>query len=227
MTIDIRNNNLKFLLLLISGDLLYILLHTAHLISSAGKSLADQGASVFSLGKDLGLAESFMYVKEYWVVLLFLYLAWTRKKLMYLAWSLLFLYIMADDLLQLHERVGAMIVKNFEIEAMFGLRGQDFGELAFTGVFGVALLFLIGLAYLKSNAELRRICNHFFVLLASLVLFGVVFDMVQIWTANYKVLFNIFGIIEDGGEMIILSFFCWYVYLISEQKTDVSPYQVL
>lgn len=226
MTIDINKNNFKFLFLLILADLLFIFFHVGHLISSSGETLAEIGRSVFSLGKDLGLAESFMYVKEYWVILLLVFLAWTKKKFMYLAWALLFLYIMIDDLMQMHERVGAMLVSKFDLVPMFNLRAQDFGELAFSGFSGVVLLFLIGLSYIKSDANIRRICRHLIILLMSLVLFGVVFDMIQIMFADNHIMFHIFGIIEDGGEMIILSFFCWYVFLLSEQKTNTTPFNV-
>ena len=226
MTIDINKNNFKFLFLLILADLLFIFFHVGHLISSSGETLAEIGRSVFSLGKDLGLAESFMYVKEYWVILLLAYLAWTRKKFMYFAWAILFLYIMADDLIQMHEKVGAMLVSKFELVPMFNLRAQDFGELAFSGFSGMVLLSLIGVSYIKSDANIRRICRHLIILLSSLVLFGVVFDMIQIMFADNHIMFHIFGIIEDGGEMIILSFFCWYIYLLSEQRTNTTPFNV-
>jgi hypothetical protein len=215
MKITLENTTLKFLILLISADFLFIAFHIAYLITTNETNIVAQSKSIFNLGKDMGLAETYQYVKEYWIAILLAYLAWTRREVMYLSWSLLTLYLLVDDLFQVHERVGRELANYFEMIQAFGLRAQDFGELAVVAVIGGILLSFVALAYWKSSPRIRIICHHFLLLLVFLAIFGVFFDLAHVISLGNDFWWNIFGIIEDGGEMIIISIFCWYVYYLS------------
>lgn len=215
MKVTIEKSALKFLIILLSADLLFIAFHIGHLITTNETDIVVQGNSVFSLGKDMGMAESYQYVKEFWIIILLAYLAWIKREVMYLSWSVFALYLLADDLFQLHERFGRMISQYFEMDSVLNLRAQDFGELAVVAIAGGVLFLFIALAYWKSSPKLRTICHHFIFLIFTLVIFGVVFDMVQIMFLGNDFWWNIFGTIEDGGEMFVMSIFCWYVFYLS------------
>lgn len=218
MRITIEKDKLKFLFLLFAGDLLFILFHIGFLVTTKETDIVVQGNSIFALGKDMGLAETYQYVKEYWIAIMLAYMAWTKKEFMYLSWSVLAAYLMVDDFLQLHERLGRMVTDYFEMVPALSLRAQDFGELVFVALIGGFLLMFVALAYWKGSQKMRTIAHHFVMILISLVIFGVFFDMVQVMVLGNDLLFNIFGTIEDGGEMVIMSIFCWYVFYLTENE---------
>ena len=227
MDLSLQKNNYKFLVLLLSADILFFVLHIGHLLVTSETTLMGQNSSPFVLGKDLGLAESYQYVKEYWIILILAMMAWQRKKFVFAAWSMLFLFFLFDDMLQLHERAGHILVGYFDFVPAIGIRAQDFGELTFTGVVASVFLLIIAVAYWRSDRESRQLSHHFIVLIIALVIFGVVFDMVQILFIDNHFWFDVFGFIEDGGEMLVMSVFCWYVYFLSNQETNKSPFNVL
>ena len=69
-------------------------------------------------------------------------------------------------------------------------------------------------AYYRLNNELRRIGKILFLLLIICGLFGGVFDIVHSMLRNNNYLRRIMVILGDGVEMIVMSFICWYVFII-------------
>jgi hypothetical protein len=217
----------KFLYLLLIADLMFIIFHIGHLMTTDKVGLAAQNNSPFALGKDLGLAESFMYVKEYWTVLLFLILAFQKRKFIYLGWSSLFLFIMYDDIFQLHEHAGYTISAWMEFLPVSFLRANDLGELVFYIVVGVIFILLLVVPYLVADRETRQLSNQFLFLLGILGFCGVVLDLFQLKFIQQKVFFDIVGVLEDGGELVVISLICWYAYVLSGWKEKKNPIDVL
>jgi len=177
------------------------------------------GDPYYSLAKDRGYAEVFQYIKEYWIGLLFLYLAIKRRNFLYLSWSLLFGYLLLDDSFQIHEKLGSKVGSYFEFSPMLGLRAQDFGELIVSASFGSGFLGLIGLTYYFSDSSIKRTCRCLLVMLLVLVFFGIVMDMVDIMVKS-PVWSPILGTVEDGGEMLIMSVIAWFVFLLPELEEN-------
>ena len=202
----------KFLILLLVTDFVFILLHclfSLHFISDP----------LFSIGRDFGYAEIYQYIKEYWIMLLLFGMAIKRKHLVYFAWSLLFLYFLLDDSLQIHERLGSDLANYFEFQSVYQLRALDYGELVVSMFFGVFLFSFIGFSYLYSDSTAKLVSKHLFILILFMVFFGVLVDMVHSAIPWGK---SISGLIEDGGEMMIMSVILWYVFdleLSSEEST--------
>ncbi len=217
----------KFLYLLLIADLMFIIFHIGHLLTTDKVTLAAQNHSPFALGKDLGLAESFMYVQEYWTVLLFLVLAFQKRKIIFLGWSLLFLFIMFDDIFQLHEHAGYTISAWLELLPVSFLRANDLGELVFYILVGMVFLLLLVVPYLLTDRETRQLSNQFLVLMGLLIFCGVVLDMFQLMFVKQKVMFDIVGILEDGGELVVISVICWYTYVLSGWKEKKNPVNIL
>ena len=116
---------------------------------------------LFSLQADLGLSETFQYVKEVWIVILLVMVAIGQRKWVYGSWACLFLYLLLDDSLQIHENLGVCLAEHFTLEPLLGLRARDFGEIAVSAFFGifvdmlhVALPDVPGLAVLEDGGEM-------------------------------------------------------------------------
>lgn len=198
-----------FFLLLLAADALFILLGIGHAFTPY---FADPS---YSLSRDRGFAEIFQYVQEYWIVGLFLLLA-VRNGWGYGVWMLLFGYLLVDDSVRLHEQIGYALEGYFANLAFAGLRGRDFGELLVLGVVGGIFLLLIAFAYWRGSPMFRKVCRRLFLLLVALAFAGVALDMVHIVvgksTGERSALYEVMTILEDGGEMVIMSVICWYVF---------------
>jgi len=205
----------KLLNLLLLADLAFICVHCFYLIGIVSSPL-------FSIEKDMAYAEIYQYIKEYWIVVLLLLLAINKRHIIYLSWSLLFMYLLLDDSLQIHERFGAYLVKHFEFKPMFELRAQDFGELSVTMLFGFLLFTFIGASYLFSDNLEKQISKHLFILVVLLAFFGVLVDMLHIAIPWGK---DIWGLIEDGGEMIIMSVIVWYTFGLGNSQVNPPKIQ--
>ncbi len=198
----IEKETTKFLFLLLIADLSFMLIHVIYKMDLISNSL-------FSIEKDRGYAEIYQYIKEFWIVVLLFITAIKRTHIIYFAWSLLFMYLLLDDSLQIHEKFGRYLVNYFNFQPMFSLRAQDFGELSISMFFGFLLFTFIGISYLLSDHIAKKISKHLFLLVMSVAFFGVLVDMLHIAIPYGK---SMFGLIEDGGEMLIMSIIVWYTF---------------
>lgn len=213
MNFQIENESTKLLVLLLIADFGFILLNCAYYLVHGGMA----SNPLFSIQKDGGYAEVFQYIKEFWIFVLLLMLAVKKSQVNYLAWSVLFVYLLLDDSLQIHERFGSYLVGYFEFQPMFQLRAQDFGELAVSMFFGFFIFTFIGVSYWFSDNIAKKTSKHLLILVISMVFFGVVVDMAHIAIPWGK---SIWGLIEDGGEMMVMSIIFWYVFHLRGNSND-------
>ena len=61
-------------------------------------------------------------------------------------------------------------------------------------------------------------------LILALVFFGVGVDMAHIAIKLGRKVNFIFGVVEDGGEMLVASLILWYVFLLSIREETKSSY---
>jgi hypothetical protein len=206
-----------FLLLLISADTAFLIVHLAHELSPFF------GNRLFSLATDGGYSEIFQYVKNYWIVILLAALSWRTRERVYATWMLLYAYLLWDDAFQVHERGGKAIAKHWGYEDALGLRAQDFGELTVAGAFGLTFLVLIGMMYLRSAHDARNASKDLALLLCVMVFFGVIVDMLHIAASRLvgRYAGMALGVVEDWGEMLTMSVVCWYVLNLLERGGNV------
>ncbi len=190
--------------LLLFTDFILILLHVALFYTGW---LTNEN---FSLRRDKGYPEFFQYLKELWIALLFVRLAWQNLEVRYLAWAALFGYMLADDYLMLHENIGAAAANSLGFMDRWGLRAQDFGELGFYLLVGGTFCVLLLIAYRSGSRTFRRNSIALFVLLILFACFAVAGDLLHI-VLPFPALDRIFDILEDGSEMIVMSLILWYV----------------
>jgi len=194
----------KLLILLLLTDLFFIVLHI-----SFGQS------SLFSIERDMGFAETFQYIKEYWIVLMLLWIALKRRSVLFFVWSILFFFLLFDDALRFHESAGTLFAKYYNLK---GNWAQDIGQLAVSIVIGVIFFSIIGISHYLSKQKFRKISKHLAILILTLAFFGVFMDAVHSLFKYRDVVNNLLLLIEDGGEMVVMSLITWYVFNIDQSS---------
>ena len=199
-----------FLLLLLVADFLFICIHFLRFTPFMDIN------PLLALDKDHGYPEIYQYIKELWIVLLLVSILVKTRVISYSAWVLIFLYALLDDALQIHEMLGASIATRLNNVSLLGLPAQDIGELACSAMVAVLCLTLLAFCYSRGSPKFKQVSRHLLLLCCALAFFGVFFDMFHVflktgWEVGWKV-DEILGAVEDGGEMIVMSFIVAYVY---------------
>lgn len=170
-------------------------------VSYQGLLLSD----AFSIDKDWSIGEIFQYIKELWLIVLFITLFRRTRAAIYMAWALLFFFLFIDDSLTIHESVGLFIANQVNIPEVFGVSGTAIGELIVISVLGVILLSIIGFSYIRSEKLHQQRTLVILILIVLLAGFGVVIDAFGVMLINTYEAKRIIHIIEDSGEMIVMS----------------------
>lgn len=203
------------LLLLVAADAAFIAVHLVH------KHTALLPGELYSISRDGGFGEIFQYVKLYWVTIM-LALLWARtRERAYAAWMLVFGYLLCDDALRIHERLGGRIARWMDFRDGL-IWAKDQGELVVYAAFGLALLGVIALAYLRGTPEARRISHDFALLFVLLAFFAVLVDVLHAMEQTHYIKHTL-GTVEDGGEMLVTSLMCWYVLGRMEGRSGGLP----
>lgn len=201
---------LTLLAMLVAVDLIFILAHALHVWSPWMKG------GQYSIESENGLAALYQYIKQVWLAAcLALAFVQTRGRA-FLGWTVLFAYLLVDDVLQLHERGGELLAAKFGFPLMFGLRPQDLGEIAVAAIIGCFAVALVTVAYRRGGSGARQLSADLMCLLAALAVFGVFFDTLH--TMAYfeaPALAQAFALIEDGGEMLVISATTVYAFDIT------------
>ncbi len=108
-----------------------------------------------------------------------------------------------DDSAGYHERVGEKLASLLDLPTFAGLRPQDTGELLAWLVPGALLGLLLVLCILRRSPGDLGILALVMGGFGLLVLFGVVADMIHV--AAPTEFGGAIGLIEDGGEMLVIS----------------------
>jgi len=196
----------RWLLLLLGLDLFFIGLHLAYTYTP----LLDRTA--FDITRDRGFAEFFQYAKFLWLVVAFLAMRRLRPSHGYASWALLFGFLLLDDAIEIHEHGGRMLAASLSLSTAFGLRGADFGEATMAVAAATVLLFPILAGFLRGPPDYRELAGRLLILVAALGCCGVVVDMVHMMARGRPPLDTILLILEDGGEMAVLSVICATVH---------------
>lgn len=207
-----------FLLLLLVGDFVYIALHCIE----AFTLFLDN--PLLSLERDRGYSEMYQYLKWVWIIIFLIYIYLQKRFLGYIAWVLVFTYFFFDDALHIHEIIGGYIAGSLSITHGFGLRLQDYGELIVSAIAGMSLLSIVVWAYGQGSQDFKNVSKDILLLIGALVFFGVVVDIAHIaihfgWFVTFML-----GVIEDGGEMLVVTLMLWYVFLLSMRGGKTSAY---
>jgi hypothetical protein len=198
------------LLLLTCTDLAFILVH---LVTVETGWLRGVG---MSLEAERGLPETYQYIKEFWAAVGMAFVFWRTRIKSYAAWSIVFAFLLLDDAGQIHEGVGAWLGQRYALPAVLGLRPDDTGELLFAGMIGIFVLVPAGLAYWRRSEQALRISGDVFCLLLLLAVPGVIVDMLHVIAyLRGSLLAQVLLVVEDGGEMLVMSALTAYVFHVA------------
>jgi hypothetical protein len=193
-------------------DFTFILLNALAVVAHQ-LSLIDAVPEVLRITQDGALPEQFNYFK--WAVIM-ISLAWLALRERWLApfgWALIFAMILADDSLQLHEQFGAAISSSSWVPSNDVFYASNVGEMLAFAVMGLIALAIGTVLYLRSRAAGRALSLRYGLVLLVLGCFGVGVDAAHELVSNVTdgaalatLLSQLFGMVEEGGEMIVASF---------------------
>ena len=214
----------RLLKILLSIDILFILLHGLFVFLVFKRIELGWSISPFYLHNDGGYPEMFQYLQFIIGIILLIKLFMKTKKMGYVSWLILFILMLLDDSLTFHERFGAWVTEKFNYSPMYGLRAQDLGELTYVAIFGSILFFFLVGGYYYGDKKYRKTAIDLGLLFAIFLFFGIGVDMLHelINHNRYTLLFII--LLEDGGEMIVLGCFVWYLYFLLLKSADHDTY---
>ncbi len=188
-------------------DFILLGLHSVHVVNPAWVS------KTYSIEFDRGVPEFFQYFKEL-AILILVFVSAVRLGMKGLfAWAALFLYILVDDAFSVHEVLGRRLAEIFEF-APDHLKPRDVGELLVSVVAGGVLLTAIGLSYLLGCARFRSITHDLLLMFATLAFFGVFVDLLHSAIKLGSVFSHVLALIEDGGEMLVMSLILIYAWAL-------------
>lgn len=193
---------LCFLLLI---DALFIVLH---LLYGQSGLLADPA---FRLDWEQGYPEIFQYAKMTGIVIMLAALTRQRRSPVYFHWLLLFLYLLLDDAFMIHETAGGLLANEPALPSLAGAHPQDVGELLVYAFAGFFFLTTLTFTYQRSDRPARELSQYLFLLMLALGFFSVILDLAQHQVSN-SLLFQLIGILEDGGEHVVISIIAAFLF---------------
>jgi hypothetical protein len=179
---------------------------------------ASSAVPAFDISRDYGVAEFVGYVELLATVLLLLRarrlaLPERARRTALLGCAIVFAYLLLDDLLRFHEFFGEGLVRLFDDpnrHILGGLRTEDLGELTILVAVAIPLLTMLALNYARGSATSRRTDRVFALLLIAMTVFAVGVDLVAATFADASL-----PLIEDSGELVVLSVITSYAYSLS------------
>jgi hypothetical protein len=198
------------LALLLAADAVFVGLHLLAVVSGR----PDGGR--LSVSADRGFAETFQYVKEYWICGLLVMAAIRLRQLVFAAWAAVFGYLLVDDVVGLHELLGSRLVTLFELSPVLGVRAQDIGELLASMTMACILAGPLAAGHLRASCSVQRESWMLVQMVAALAIVGVGIDVIHEmirWSAWY----HLVSIIEDGGEMVVMSFIMAWSFAMAKR----------
>lgn len=124
----------------------------------------------------------------------------------YMGMAMIYFVMLLDNQMNLHEGLGGMASSLFPVAGTVPLPGQALGELAVFGALAMAGSVLGPLSWQRSTGEHRAAGTVFALLIVALGVFAVGVDGVH--EAFSKETKWLIGVVEDGGEMLVLSAHC-------------------
>jgi hypothetical protein len=200
------------LLVLLFADVALIVLHAFN------GSVGQVRREVFQIDAQYGLASILMFGKLAIAILLLSEIKYIRRDRAFDFWKYLFFYVLLDDIFEISTQAGRWIGTLFSFDEFMGLQPGDYGKFAFA--IGGGLIVSAFLGYLLRRSSRNFVTTSFaiFVMLSAFAFFAVFFDIVHaFFNEDPKLEFG-FGMLEEGGEMIVVSFlvaYLFYFYRIS------------
>ena len=198
-------------------DVTFILLSAlAPLPPDGFHSFGVYAASLWRVETDRGIPEIFGYVKELSAAAALYGCFRYSREVAYAGWSLTFLWVFLDDALQVHEVFGRLLLANTELPAVFSVDACLYSESLSWLLVGLPLGLWLGYTYIIEPST-RRLSRTLLFLFGLLFIFAGVADGIHAYVDTLSVgarsLTGFVTLLEDGGEMIVLSLLMAFVLL--------------
>ncbi len=180
----------------------------------------------FLVTHDRGYGEVFQYGKAALGCLLLVRMGSRRSSLAAFTWAGLLLLVLLDDSLELHEHAGEFLAPRLGLPSVGSLRANQLGELIFYSGLGALCLTALAVAWWNGDTDDRALSRLLFPWFAALGFCAVILDAVDslmrktAWAVD-------FALLEDGGEMIVLSFLTACVLSAYERSRVLHHSQLL
>ena len=106
--------------------------------------------------------------------------------------------------------MGVLFVALFELKGYLGLRALDWGELIYAGLAGALIFGMFLIFCIKGSKQYNDTTKDIVLLFGLFLFFGIAIDMVHSFFTETYMVGAILSLVEDGGEMLVLSFLVWY-----------------
>lgn len=213
-----RSHQSPFTLLtaLLFIDVLFVGLYvTRDFLLGAHLNIGFLASDRWLIERDRGFPELFQYLKTVFAAALLFGLAVRYRSAIYTAWCVVFAYIFIDDALRLHETIGLALQTTFEPPNILGVNSISYLEALPWGTVGLVALGLVAYGKLRNHTG-RLLSRQLVGLFALLFLFAGVVDGAHIYveglSARPSYLLGAVTVLEDGGEMVVLSVIAAWVY---------------
>jgi hypothetical protein len=223
---EIKNENLfkKSFFYLASISLIFIIVDfLSRIMRYIDTDLYSRLGHGFTIDADKGYAEIFCYIQLIIISLCFCFCYFRSRSPSYLCLFIIVVIIFLDDSLQIHENLGGYISDDW-IDGIM-MPASDFGDMIVFGVIGFFLVSLLVVGLAISDLKRRAIAALFLVMLILLGFFAVGMDVLHSIIIKMNINYGtgyLFTIIEDGGEMIVISLIC-STALTTLTKLEVIP----
>ncbi|MCW8091218.1 hypothetical protein [Alteromonas sp. ASW11-130] len=206
-----------FLVLMLIGDGILISVHVLNKLDIVNNTK-------LLLTTDGGYGEMYQYFKEGMIAGIFLFAALKTRSLMFFAWGALFIFLLIDDAGQLHETTGEILATSFEFKSVFNMQPRDVAQPLAVALLVSPLFTLLAFAYFHATAKEKKVSHWMILLVAGVGFFGVIVDVIH---AAIPWGFGIVALIEESGEMTVMSAILAFVYHThfknSEYATAAHP----
>lgn len=134
-----------------------------------------------------------------------------------MVFSAMLFIVTLDDILGIHEVIGAFVVQFAGIGDYGWARAQDFGELAVFAIFGLCLVPLFVWCTLTLTVADLAVFLIYGSVFGLFVFLAVGVDFIHAMVDN-KILARLLGWIEDGGEIVAIALLASVVILQSRGR---------
>lgn len=165
-------------------------------------------------------AEHYQNIKWLGMIFFSILAAIKQKDKAYYSWTLVFLFLFLEDMFRVHQVVTSFISQH--ILGGISTRNWKILEITVAGMLGLLVMSSVWLNYKKGSLRFKQHCRYLLLLLVILLFFGIFMDQfhrLYFIASNWKRKF-IFGIFEDGGEMLTASCLLAYVIAVYKSKAD-------
>ncbi len=173
----------------------------------------------WSLLADRSIAEFYGYLKVLLAAACLIATWRSTRQAIYLSWAVVLTIVVMDDAFMVHENLGVWLSPFDPDQTIAGLPADHFGELVTWGLMGIVALAALYAGFRASIPDESRWTLAIAASFAGLIFFAVIVD---IFAVGLKGIVRGVGMIEDGGELVMMSLMLFAAVTIMRNRPATS-----